>query len=182
MPDRAWRLFDDYAVRWARGERPDAREYLDRAGAERAALVELIDEHLRWAPPPEPDPDLVAEIAAWRAGEPPLLELRRRRGRTRAAVVDALMAALGLDPSRRERVQDNYHLLETGRLRLGRVDGRVLAAVAGALGVSVRDLPAWPAPRPGFEAAMLRVMTEAPVPDEPAPREPDEVDRLFGIG
>lgn len=184
MTETVWRLFDDFAAGWARGERPDAREYLVRAGDDAPRLLELIDEHLQWAPPPDPDPDLIALLSAWRLGEPPLLELRRRRGRSRSAIVDALIAALGIDTAKRGRVRDNYHRLETGQLRLARVDARVLRIVATALGVRVTDLAAWPGAHPLEGALMMRDAIAADALHEawPSPAEPDDVDRLFGIG
>ena len=184
MAEAVWQLFDDFASRWARGERPDSREYLERAGDGASQLLELIDEHLQWAPPPDPDPDLIAELSAWRLGEPPLVELRRRRGRSRSAIVNALMAALGIDSAKRGRVHDNYHRLETGQLRLARVDARVLLIVATALGVRVADLAAWPGEHALDGALMMRESLAADALPEawPSPPEPDDVDRLFGIG
>ena len=92
------RLFDEYAVRYRRGERPDAREYLERGGAGAAELAGLIDAFLARAPVAQPDEDTVALMEAWLADEPPLLALRVRRGLRREAVVDALVRALGLSP------------------------------------------------------------------------------------
>lgn len=183
MTEAVWQQFDDFAARWARGERPDSRAYLERAGDDAPLLLELIDEHLQWAPPPEPDPDLIAGISAWRMGEPLLVELRRRRGRRRSAIVDALMAALEIDSSKRERVRDNYHRLETGQLTLSGVDGRVLRVVATALGVRVADLAAWPGEHGLERALMMRdaIAAEGLPEAWPSPAEPDDVDRLFGI-
>jgi len=183
------RLLDDFAARFARGEQPDPREYLDQAGQEADELRELIDSYLVAAPPPPPDEEAVALMEAWIAGEPPLLELRRRRGRRRDAVVDAIVGALGIDPAKRARVVGHYHRLESGLLDLRRVDRRVLAAIAGAIGATVEELAIWAAPprRSVAADAYLRAAPEADMAAPAAraflapPPEPDEVDRLFGI-
>ncbi len=60
MADDVMVLFDEYAARFARGERPDPREYLRRAGEGAEELASLIDaaEALRLtaAAPPRPSP------------------------------------------------------------------------------------------------------------------------------
>ena len=61
-------------------------------------------------------------VAGWLQGNPPLLELRRRRGLKRDLVVDGLVRLLGLDPGKRERVARYYDELETGLLDASRVD------------------------------------------------------------
>jgi hypothetical protein len=161
-------LLDEFAASRARGERPDARVYLARAGAAADELRELLDELLVAAPPPAPDEEAVALMAAWAAGKSPLFELRRRRGRRVDAVVDDIMGALGLDPPSRVRVTGHYRRLEGGQLDLRRVDRRVLDAIGGAIGAGSRDLGAWG----------IRRGTPAP----PATGAPDdEVDRLFGL-
>jgi hypothetical protein len=194
MPDLDL-LFDEFASRFARGERPDAGEYLARAGPEADELRELIDGFLVAAAPPPPDEEAVALMRAWVAGEPPLLELRRRRGQRREAVVEAILTALGIDPAKRRRVAGHYHRLESGLLDLRRVDRRVLAAIAGAIGSTVDDLATWGKrpPPPLAAAAFMREASELLLDAPPAPlqaravaasapREPDEVDRLFGVG
>jgi hypothetical protein len=186
MAEDAMALFDEFAARWARGERPDAREYLRRAGAGAEELAPLLERFAAASPPPEPSEDAVALIRAWRGGEPPLLELRRRRGLKRAAVVDALVAALGLDPATREKVAGYYHALESGLLDPGRVDRSVFAALAEALAARVEDLLAWepPVQHEGVyyrrsDASIAAAGTAAPAAAA-SPEPPDEVDRLFG--
>lgn len=194
MSERLDALLDDYAARFARGESPDVRDYVERAGDEGPALAGLIDRFLQAAPPPAPRAEHVAMFEAWLAGETPLLELRRRRGRTREAVVDALMGRLELDPAKREKVAEHYHRLESGLLRVGRVDERVVAVIARALDARPGDL-AFLAPRHrpealGFAreaepraAALHRALAAPPLePLADREREPDEVDRLFGAG
>ena len=185
MAEDVYRLFDDYAVRYARGERPDARAYLTRAGDGADELADLLDRFLAAAPPPPVDDDLVAAFQAWLAGDPPLLELRVRRGLRRDEVVDGLIERLSLDRGKREKVKRYYHRLETGLLEPSGVDRRVFEALGEALRARVEDLLAW-RPRPLEAAAYLRA--DAAVPPPPAPadvheraaaEEPDEIDALF---
>jgi len=186
-------LFDDYAARRARGDRPDVDDYLRRAGEGADELGDLIDALLRGTPAPPPDPGLAAAFEAWAAGRPPLAALRVERGRRRDEVVAAMRAALGLSDRVRERLADRYHQLETGLLDAARVDRRVLEAVARALSARVEDLLAWPPPAPPPAAPLMRVRTESlrreavPAPGgAPAARAADDdearqVDRLFGL-
>lgn len=185
MPDLD-HLLDEFAARFARGERPDPRDYLRRAGEEADELAELIDAVLVAGGPPAPDQETVALMEAWIAGEPPLLELRRRRGQRREAVVEAILAALGLEPAKRAKVAGHYHRLESGLLDTRRVDRRVLDAIAGAIGATVDDVLAWAAPPRGTVAAEV-YLRQAAAPARAVDAfaaevgEPDEVDVLFGV-
>lgn len=184
-------LFDDYAARFARGERPDAREYLARAGEGVDELGTLIERFLERAAPPAPDDGALRLAEAWVAGNSPLVQLRAERGLRREEVVDSLIAALGLDRAKREKVTGYYHQLENGLLDVTRVDRRVWEVLAEALEARLGDLVAW-RPRPiGAKLAYMRPseILEAASPSMPAaaaaPRAaaepyPDEVDRLFG--
>jgi hypothetical protein len=175
-------LFDEFAARWARGEWPDVNKYLERADAARDELAALLDAFLAHAAPPEPDEDTVAAFAAWRRGEGPLLELRRRRGLRVDDVVDELAATLGVAKEKRPKLKRYYQQLENGLLDVARVDPRVFSALARRLGETVSQ---WAAlrPAPPAEALYLReadqsaVFARAPVA-APA-EEPDEVDALF---
>lgn len=122
MADLVVQLFEEYVGRFTAGDRPDLREYLQRAGGEQDELAKLVDRFLQWAEAPEPDEDAVAVAQAWIEGEAPLVALRTRRGLKRDAVVDALMARFGFAAGSREKVRLRYHELETGQLDLGRVD------------------------------------------------------------
>ncbi len=179
------RLFDEYAVRYSRGERPDARAYLERAGAGAGELAGLIDAFLTRAPAPEPDENTVALMQAWAAGEPPLLALRVRRGLRREAVVDALLAALGLAPEKRAKVARYYHELESGLLDPAAVSRSVFEALGETLRARAADLQSWRA-RPPEPAAAAFLRAPEPVAAPPAalaPAQPeeewDEVDELF---
>ncbi|HXV57729.1 MAG TPA: hypothetical protein VD704_07670 [Gaiellaceae bacterium] len=179
-------LFDEYAARWARGEAPDAREYLARAGPAAGELADLLDRFLASAPPGEPDPELAASFAAWAAGEPPLLVLRVRRGVRREAIVEAIVERFALAEARRPKVGRYVHRLETGQLDARGVDPGVLEAWAGVLRARVEDLLAWrPEPAPRTAASYLRAAdpaaADALAPPTPAD-ERDEVDELFARG
>lgn len=178
-------LFDDYAVRFARGERPDVREYLARAGESADELAGLIDAYLARAPAPAPAEDAIALTQAWIEGEPPILTARVRRGLRREQVVDALVHALGLAPAKRARVADYYHELESGLLDPAPVSRRVFDALAETLRARAADLQSWRArPPEAAAAAFLRAAAAAAAPlAAPAPARPeeawDEVDELF---
>jgi hypothetical protein len=186
MAEDALSLFDEFAARWARGERPDAREYLRRAGDDADELAPLLERFAAASPPPGPSEEMVELIRAWRGGEPPLLELRRRRGLKRAAVVDALVSELGLDPAKREKVAGYYHELESGLLDPGRVDRSVFRALAGTLSARMENLLAWepPVQHEGVYYRRSDVTSvaagDAAPAAAPSPEPPDEIDRLFG--
>jgi hypothetical protein len=58
-------LFEEYAASFARGEHPDLREYLQRAGEGRDDLAVLVEGWLQAALPPEPSEEEVALMQAW---------------------------------------------------------------------------------------------------------------------
>ena len=179
-------LFDEFAVAYRRGERPDVDAFLARAGeGERGGLADLIDRFLAAAPARESSEEEIVLMQARLESEPPLLLLRHRRALGRAAVVDGLMRALGLDRAKRGKVDGYYHELETGILDPEPVDGRVWDALSELLRANTRALAALRAPQLRAEPAYRRadegfVLTQrlavpADLPDEG----PDEVDRLF---
>jgi hypothetical protein len=180
-------LFDEYALRYVRGERPDVRDYLDRAGAEREALGRMLDRFLQSVPAQEPSEEDVVLLRARVEQEPPLLLLRLRRKLTRDAVVDALVGALGLDPAKREKVDGYYHRLETGLLDPGGVSTSVWGALEGFLHANVRALasPILPPPSPPAAVYHRQPAMEAQGIDHAiadSPLKPDEIDRLFTAG
>jgi hypothetical protein len=184
LADDVVTLFDEYALRWARGESPDAREYLARAGPAADELAELLDRFLAGAPLREADPELVADFAAWAAGEPPLLALRVRRGVRRDEVVAAIVDRFRLPAAKRPKVERYLHRLETGLLDPRGVDRGVLEAYAGVLRAHIEDLLAWrPPPIRRAGVAYLRAPeainsgVALSAPSEPEER--DEVDELF---
>jgi hypothetical protein len=184
VADSVLELFEEYAARFTAGEAPDLREYLARAGEGRDELATLVARFLEWADAPEPGEDAVLVAQAWIEGEAPLLALRVRRGLRREDVVEALVARFGFVPLR-EKVARRYHELETGLLDMRRADPALLEELAALFRARVADLLAWK-PRPlTAEAAYFR--SEAPfraapvAKAAPAPEQPDEVDRLFGV-
>ena len=188
MPECVADLFAEYAAAYARGERPAASEFLSRAGGEAEELAGLIDTFLARAPAPVPDATTVALFEGWRAGESPLLRLRKERGVTGETVVALLVKTLGLSAKKEAKVGRYYRELESGLLSPERVDRRVWDALAKALGARVADLAAW-RPRPSaFEGVALGRTSMAMASIDPpaaadtrAAAEEDEVDRLFNL-
>jgi hypothetical protein len=180
-------LFDEYAAAYARGERPQARAYLDRAGAQADELAALIDEFLRRSPAAEPDKETITIVGALVEGHPPLLELRVERGLRREQVVDALVRLLGLDVKKEQKVAGYYHQLEGGLLEPRGVDRRVWDALAQTFKTRVEDLVAWRPPSADAAPAYLRASgvtaATAPPPSPAATKgERDEIDELFLFG
>jgi len=185
VAERVEELFGEYASAYARGERPQAREFLARAGGQVDELASLIDAFLARAPAPTPDEHAVDLFDAWQAGESPLLRLRTARGVTREAVVAALVRTLGLDIKKKEKVRRYYYELESGLLEPEGVDRRVWDVLAATLGARIRDLVAWGPrrsefPAPAFAHEAQAMMAAMRAPDQPQEPE-DEVDRLFHI-
>jgi hypothetical protein len=179
------RLFEEFAARRARGERPDPVAYLERAGDGAGELRPMLDRLLAGEPGREPSPETLAMMSALAEGEPPLLGLRRHRRVRVDAMVDGLVAALGIDPAARAKVKDRYQRLEGGLLDPRRIDARLRDAIAAALGVAGGDLAiGGPPPAAAADMAFARAHDAAPAPlaaPSAAPEEPDEVDRLFGL-
>jgi hypothetical protein len=186
VAERVEELFGEYAAAYSRGERPQAREFLARAGGQVDELASLIDGLLASAPAPVPDEQTVALFEAWRAGDSPLPRLRTARGLTRDAVVATLIRTLGLDEKKKEKVGRYYNELESGLLEPERVDRRVWDVLAETLGARVRELvpsglrPS-DVPAAAFARASPPMMAATRAPDA-LPRSEDEVDRLFRSG
>jgi hypothetical protein len=184
-------LFDEFATSYLRGEQPDVRDFLERAGAEREDLGRMLDRFLQAAPAREPTEEEVVLLRARVEQEPPLLALRLRRKLSRGSVVDAIVAALGLDPAKREKVDGYYHRLETGLLEPGGVNRRVWDALGEFLQANVRALAGVAPPLPPTASAVSYLRRADDVQErlysmsveharlEP---EPDEIDRLFTAG
>jgi hypothetical protein len=186
VSDRLFELFDEYAAAYARGERPNAEDVLDRAGPEREQLAAMLAEYLQDAPLPAPNEDERRSFEVLVAEEPPLLILRRERKLRRDQVVEQLRERLELPLELEEKLGLRYHELETGQLEPARVDRRVWEALSEALQAKVEELMAWarPAGLAGPDMAYFRA-TAAGVSVKSAAlsatSEPDEVDRLFGL-
>ncbi len=179
-------LFDEYAVRYARGEFPDPGDYLGRAGAEAEQLASMLDLFLQWAPPPEPSEVAVELMQAWIAGEPPLRVLRVRRSLRVDDVVQGLAAALAVDVAHVGKLRRYCQQLERGSLEVARVDSRVFDALASLLTAPASLLRAYAAlPRGQLSATAAPAYRADEMPALP-PRvrgsvdeEWDEVDELF---
>ena len=95
-------LFDEFAASYARGEHPDARDYLERAGDDRDELAHLLDGFLAAAPVQPPSEETLALFAslvpeaAGEATQPPLLAERVRRGWRRDEIVDWIRERFGI--------------------------------------------------------------------------------------
>lgn len=183
-------LFDEFATRYVRGERPDVREYLERAGSEREELGRLIDRFLQAVPARASSKEELVFMQAQLEAEPPLLRLRLGRRLTREAVVGALVKRLALDPGKSDKVGGYYHDLEVGNLDPEPVDQRVWEVLSDLLKANARalaglrpELPAAPAAAYMREPTMPAVHDRVAVsPAEPDARKPDEIDRLFTAG
>jgi hypothetical protein len=187
-------LLDEYAAAFARGEEPDLREYLARAGDEADELARLVETFVARAPAAEPSEERVAMTRAWASGQSPLLEVRTRRGVRREEVVEAILGRFGIDAAKRQKVAGYYHELEAGLLDPLRVDRGVWELLAELLRARVSDLrrrPRLSPPPTGMAVAYRRnapqAAFEAPAAaaaSAPArePEPPDEVDRLFRFG
>jgi hypothetical protein len=180
-------LFDEYAAAYARGERPQAREYLARAGPQADELARLIDQFLQRSPAAEPDEETITIVGALVEGHPTLLELRVQRGLRREQVVEALVRLLGLDVKKQEKVAGYYHQLEGGLLEPRGVDRRVWDALAQTFKTRVDDLVAWRPRPPEAAPAYLRASSAAAemaprFSPTPAESERDEIDELFLFG
>lgn len=177
-------LFDEFVVSFGRGRDPDVREFLRRAGADAAALAQLIDTFLAGSDPPPTDPERVELMRSWVAGEPPLLKLRKERALRRAEVVSRLTKLLGLAPEREPKVARYYHKVEGGLLDSRRIDARVWQALEQVFGKDVRDLADWRWVAPTRQLAYR--VAEVPAPGDYVPaelaEEEDDVDRLFLSG
>jgi hypothetical protein len=180
-------LFDEYAARWARGERPDAADYLDRAGKERAELAVLIDRYLAVAPASEPDEATIRFVELFQEDEPPLLAVRVARGLRREDVVAWILKSFGLPAEKEGKVSRYWHELEVGGRSPGDVAPELWRRVVEFLGreaEAARSYVAIEKPaQPAFERREQTDFALAPpaaAPPAEAVSEPDEVDRLFG--
>jgi hypothetical protein len=183
-------LFDDYAARWARGERPDAADYLERAGWQREELALLIDRYLAVAPALEPDESALAFAERLAAGDPPLLAARVARGLKVQALVDRIVKAFSLPADKDRKVSAYWHELESGRRRPADVAPELWDKVVELLGPAAEAARGWsPPPLLATDVKYSRVRDETFLSEEPAPApaveegsQTDEVDLLFGYG
>jgi hypothetical protein len=179
----AHELLAAFADAHAAGERPDVREYLERAGAERERLGVLLDRFLAVAPvEPAPDEDVVA-LRARVDRVTPLTEARRRLPLTVDELVERLREALGLPESLRARLRAAYQELEAEQLDPAGVDARVWDALRAILGLDLRRFvsggPAIAALPMYRRSAGMAPAPMASAQFDRAAAERDEVDMLF---
>jgi hypothetical protein len=184
LPEDVRDLFAEYADAYARGERPEAREYLERAGARADDLARLLDDFLVAAPRPPSDADAFAVLSAWAEGEPPLVHLRASRGVRVDEVVDAIVEDAGVAAGKREKVKTYYQRLEQGLLDPRGVSERVWDAVRRLVGPTAEAAANWQI-RPAqpdvayFRATGVAPLAAAALREPPPAPERDEVDELF---
>ena len=188
-------LFDEFAARHARGEHPDARDYLKRAGERRDELARLLDGFLAAAPVQPPGEEtlalfalsLVPDSLPAETSTPPLLAERVRRGWTRDEIVDWIRERFGIGEEKREKVARYWHALETGLLPVSGVSIRLREALSerfGEAGLKAALISAPPALDGDFaflqapSASQPSVLRERWSTPARAP-ERDEVDDLF---
>lgn len=180
-------LFEEYAGAYARGERPEAQEYLERAGDGADELARLIDGWLRAAPVPEPDAETIALVSAWMEEEPPLVHVRASKGVRVDTVVEAIVGDAGLAFEQAPKVKNYYQRLEQGLLDPRGVSERVWQTLRRLIGPTAKTAAAWrlrPSPlEPAFYRASAPATLDAAAADAmdaiPPMPERDAVDELF---
>jgi signal transduction histidine kinase len=182
-------LFDEYAARHARGEHPDAREYLERAGAQRDELARLLDGFLVASPVQPPGRETLAVFAGLLPDEsetPPLLAERVRRGWRREEIVDWIRERFGIGEEKREKVAGYWHELETGLLPVSGVSARLREALGERFGDAAKAAFAWEPPALEADVAFRRaadtpssMVLHERVSSRIVDPERDEVDALF---
>ena len=187
-------LFDEFAASYARGERPDARDYLERAGDARDELAHLLDGYLAAAPVQPPGGETLALFAslvpeaASEATQPPLLAERVRRGWRRDEIVDWIRERFGIAEEKREKVARYWHELETGLLPASRISERLREALSERFGDALEAALTWE--RPSIEARLryqrapgvlyeMQASVEEIALAAPVQSERDAVDELF---
>ncbi len=169
--------------------RPQAREFLTRAGTDADELATMIDRFLAAAPARAADEAAVTIVDAWSKREPPLLALRASRGVRVDDVVDAIVDEADITQSKSAKVKRYYQELEGGLLDPRGVSQRVWTAVRRLVGSEAERAAAW---RSSFDplvpgAAYFRAEASplahgVLVKEAAEPEERDEVDELFAAG
>jgi hypothetical protein len=185
-------LFEEFAARYARGEHPDVRDYLERAGHDRDAFVALVDGYLASTPAQPPSEETratFAELLPGDAATPTMLAARVQLGLPRGDVVRKLMEWLALPPEKEDKLARYYHELETGLLDPKGVQPAVWHNLAKIFGTGIRALMLRPnEPPPVMVAAYYRRSEDAVRASAAPPAlarmvatepERDEVDMLF---
>lgn len=176
-------LFDDFVTAYGRGDDPDVREYLKRAGASREQLGLLIDNFLAYAPIGPTDEETIVLVNSRISGRPALEEARVRRRLKLSSIGERLGKKLSLPAELWPRVTAAYEDLERDWLDPRGVDSTVWEALRSIFGFDVRRLVG----RADFGEPAV-VLRRAVMPDSAEYRispemesrpAPDEVDKLF---
>ena len=182
-------LFEELAVRHARGEPLDVEGTLRRAGNRADELARLIDAFLARAPRREPTPRALAFVRS--LDDPPMVRARVAKALKVDDVVDAILTECALDAEARPKVRRYYQQLEGGILD----PNRVAAACGTRSPASSAGRAPCSRPCPGRRPRPLRCTAERegssctsgstpsrrrrPSPSQPQPDPHDEVDALF---
>lgn len=142
--DRVMALVEEFAAARARGEEPDVRGYLERAGDRAGEFGAMVRAVIVATPPPAPSAQALARARALLAPEPPLLALRHRSGLTVDDVTDHLAGALGVAPAARPRLRVLYQRLEAGLVDAAGIAARLRSALAAAFGVAEGEIAGGP--------------------------------------
>jgi hypothetical protein len=177
-------LFAEYADAYVRGDEPQARDFLARAGDDADELGRMLEAFLAAAPRQSPGPDALAIVGAWAEREPPLVHVRASRGVRVDEVVDAIVENTGIAAEKRPKVKRYYQQLEQGLLDPGGVSERVWEVVRRLIGPLADASVGWASstaiPDTAFFRAAAPLARGRSSDAEPAtPPERDEVDDLF---
>jgi transcriptional regulator with XRE-family HTH domain len=198
-------LLGQFIEAWNAGERPDVRDYLERAAdADRDALADALTTWLEVAPAPAYDEATLAAIAREPALRAALDALEEREPVPAGAAFAALRerAGLGVDElagrltrlfgvGDEPRTAQYVERLERGDLDPSRLSRRLLAGLAAILGAGTTDLPARPALGTGqaffraeegsdeWVAGAIDALSRAALAPAPEGEPMDELDRLF---
>jgi hypothetical protein len=183
--DGVMALVEEFAAARARGEEPDVREYLERAGDHAGEFGSMVSAIISATPPPAPSAEALASAHALLASEPPHLALRHRRGLTVDELADHLVGELGIAPSGRTRLRALYQRLEAGLVDAAGIAARLRSALATAFDVAEGEIVAPPAAGRGVVFARGPEGWEGALDDLPVDALPGppsaEVDDLFGL-
>ena len=185
MTGQLEQLLDEFVGRWTRDEPLAVDELLVRAGPQADELAGLIDRFLERAPRREPTPDALAFVRS--LDEPPLLRARQALGLKLDDLAAALVEKLGLGENARAKVRRYYQELELGQLEPAGVAASVWDALSGA----ARPRRSWACRDAAADAGrgadvqigeLPTTISRVDAAPDARPSEPDEVDRLFGVG
>lgn len=170
---------------------------LDRAGADRDRLLDMIELSLSLRGPASPAPEAIAELADSpmfdeRPWEQILEPSRHALGLKRPALLEALAERLGIrGAAGRDRLERRYHELETGLIPAAGATPALTAALGdllGGIGETLSRTRLNPGSEPGPAIAFNRLGAPLAADDaelldtaEPTTDAERLVDELFGV-